>query len=493
MKRKLTGCLALLLTVCMAFTLAIPGLADREKEDFVYVAIGDSIAGGMRNEIDPETGKRDHQTLYYSRCNGSYPSLVAEAVGLGEDLKTDLDEYSGIQSWSDGFYPFLSGGTRTSEVLHMLTTDEEYAYDYDDPYVNGDYKSILLKADYLRKKTDKKPAAEKNPEQENMIDRFYKEGETEFALINRVKEADLITLGVGMNDFALGPVVMTGIIGDAALPEVDTDDPQELLEAVSKLPALLEEGYNTFTENYPIILEKLLEFAPEDVTILLVGYYNPYANVSLLPLGEGDGLGLGDLIGVVMQRADHFIKELAEQYDNVSYVDITGVSTDDYKGNKYKEVGQKNLLSDGIDSFMEAAQIDPHPNWYGHAYIAEKVLSVYRHVNEEKILLPQKGNLHLEIGGADGGFADFKKSGLGWTIETEKGYLGYPGSEKAAIWQYDGCLYSVKTEKTSKKLASGFNLTYYKPVIYYIGLDQKGKPTVTQERTEAVLYRVKGK
>ena len=309
MKKMIKKSLAVLLAVAMlSGCFAI--FASAEKEHFVYekyVLLGDSVASGHDDIL--------YLPTEFIRVEGSYSDLVADA--LGAEL-----------------IPMACPGFRTIEMRYMLEDD----YDYTDDFMFHDTADPeVMKA--------RIPEYRKN-----------------------IAEADLITLGVGGNDFG---TMLTWLVADimeenGVDPEVikeireigeevgavseTVDELVELANTAKALPALLEavpqalaNGLVTFFTNWNIMIEDIIELNP-DATLLVIGMFdNAIKSEEDLVVDEAEAakINIGQMI---VDMANIPMKEGAKKY-GYTFVDTTGTICVTY-----------------------------HPTAEGHQHIAERIL-----------------------------------------------------------------------------------------------------------------------
>ena len=176
MKKALATVLALVMLsstfVCFAAELNEDAVSVHKGQYENYLLLGDSAASGYRDEMsdnDKTFNKAYNHTTYW-RVPGSYADIIANAI---------IDDGS--------MTAFAAPGFRTIEIRYMLedefaaTCDDEYLFHPSQLYVYEDYG-------YL-------PGDER-------IRQAYKDA---------VANADLITLGVGGNDWG---AYLTWVIAD---------------------------------------------------------------------------------------------------------------------------------------------------------------------------------------------------------------------------------------------------------------------------------------
>ena len=284
--------------------------ASAEKEHFVYekyVLLGDSVASGHDDILYAPTE--------FIRVEGSYADLVADA--LGAEL-----------------IPMACPGFRTIEMRYMLEDD----YDYDDDFMFHDTADVdVMKA--------RIPEYRKN-----------------------IAEADLITLGIGGNDFG---TMLTWLVADimeakgldpklvAAIREISSNvdgltetvdqlveianTAQAIPELLDAVPVALANGLVTFFMNWNIMIEDILALNP-DATFLVIGMFdNAIKSEADLVVDEAEAakINIGQMI---VDMANTPMKEGAKKY-GYTFVDTTGTICVTY-----------------------------HPTAEGHQHIADRIL-----------------------------------------------------------------------------------------------------------------------
>ena len=309
MKKIFRKSLAVILVVTL-LSGAVSMFASAGKEHFVYekyVLLGDSVASGHDDILYAPTE--------FIRVEGSYSDLVADA--LGAEL-----------------IPMACPGFRTIEMRYMLEDD----YDYNDEFMFHDTADVdVMKA--------RIPEYRKN-----------------------IAEADLITLGVGGNDFG---TMLTWLVADimeakgldpalvAAIREISSnvdgltetvDQLVEIANTAKAIPELLDavpvalaNGLVTFFTNWNIMIEDILALNP-DATFLVIGMFdNAIKSEEDLVVDEAEAakINIGQMI---VDMANTPMKEGAKKY-GYTFVDTTGTICVTY-----------------------------HPTAEGHQHIADRIL-----------------------------------------------------------------------------------------------------------------------
>jgi lysophospholipase L1-like esterase len=252
-KKSLAVLLALLMLsgsfVCFAAELNPDAVNAHYGQYKNYLLLGDSVACGYRDQITENDEKFNdicNETTYY-RVPGSYADVLANAIIEDKSMTA------------------LAGpGYRTIEMRYMLEDD----YDYDDAFMFHD----TADPDVMKARIP-----------------MYRQN---------IAEADLITLGVGGNDFGtmitwlvadimeeqgMNPKLVEALrkIGNEAGSLGETiDKVVDLANTMKALPALLEavpaalaNGLVTFFTNWNIMIEDIYALNP-DATLLVIGMFD---------------------------------------------------------------------------------------------------------------------------------------------------------------------------------------------------------------------------
>ncbi len=315
-----------------------------------YLLLGDSAASGYRDEIldgDAEFNEANRESTYY-RVPGSYADVLANAI-IEDKSMTAL----------------AAPGYRTIEMRYMLEDDfkesctdkylfwPSHLYTYEDEVCSCHGENLLPGAEHFRE--------------------LFKKS---------IAEADLITLGIGGNDWGayLGWVV-NDILSDEhvadryinELAETLKEGPLDLSTVekaveiahlagalptlLQKLPAALDYGLGNFYKNWDIMIQDIYDLNP-DVTLMVVGMsdnslkgkhydYNGEIGESLAPEEEEDptkAAVMKTIIDFIMTVGNTPMIEGAKKF-GYTYVDTDGTT-----------------------------YVDSHPDAAGHVFIANKII-----------------------------------------------------------------------------------------------------------------------
>lgn len=358
MKNLMKKSLAVLLALMMLSTSFVCFAAVELNQDAVnahygqyknYVLLGDSVASGYRDEINDNDAAYNeaHMDSTYCRYTGSYADVLANAI------------------IEDGSMTALAGpGFRTIEMRYMLeddyaaTCDDEYLfhpshlYIYDDQYCEECGEYLLPGSEHFRK--------------------IFKQS---------IAEADLITLGIGGNDWGayLGWVITDILeaenVADKYVQmakelidggEMDMATVEKLVEVAhiagalptlaQQLPQILNYGLGNFYTNWDIMIEDIYALNP-DVTLMVVGM----SDNSL----KGKYYGYNGAEGEAIET-----EEQPEAIQSIINTVIDFIMT---VGNTPMIEGAEKFGYTYVDT-DGTTYVDSHPDADGHVYIANKII-----------------------------------------------------------------------------------------------------------------------
>ncbi len=328
--------------VCFAGGLNEDAVALHKGQYKNYVLLGDSVASGYRDVMsdnDDAYNKQYGETAYF-RVPGSYADVLANAIIEDKSMTA-----------------FAGPGYRTIEIRYMLEDD----FDEEDDYMF-------------------------HPAQMNTVGEPGSE-EYRTAYKKAVAEADLITLGVGGNDWGayLGWVIADVFeaenVADKYTAELENffkengmdlskiEDLVELAHTAGALPALvktlpeaLSYGLGTFYNNWDIMIQDIYNLNP-DVTLMVLGmsdnslkgHYFSYDGVPGEPVNGGE-----------------------EPDETTAAVTKTIVDFIMSVGNKPMIEGAENFGYTYVDT-AGTTYVDSHPDAAGHVFIANKIIEALPH------------------------------------------------------------------------------------------------------------------
>lgn len=315
-----------------------------------YVLLGDSVASGYRDEINDYDAQFNelHMDSTYFRYTGSYSDVLANAIIADKSMTA------------------LAGpGYRTIEMRYML--EDDYAANCTDEYLFWP-SHLYIWEDILGEELGA-------PGSEYWRNKFK----------TSIAEADLITLGIGGNDWGayLGWVVNQILeeenVGDQYIQqlqefmannELDLGSVDQLVEIahmagalpalLEKVPAALEYGLGNFYTNWDIMIQDIYDLNPD---------------VTLVVLGMSDNSLKGNYYdypaaGVVGEPVNGFSDPTADEAVSATSSLIDAVMA----------IGNKPMI-DGAEKFgyiyvdtAGTTYVDSHPDAAGHVFIANKII-----------------------------------------------------------------------------------------------------------------------
>ena len=364
MKRRnhlLRRTLSLVLVIVMAFGVFAVGAGAATQSTVRhynhYVCIGDSIAAGY--------GPYNDDLLGWETVPEAYHSIIANATGAS-------------------FQSLAHVGMRTEAVRALIEDGFQ-----------GDAVALSFNgiSTYMQWLDSRKSASDPCPdwlpiEIYNELKDYYGPGSFYDFYRGNIMAADLITVGLGLNDLFLYATKMTGWHLQALLT-VNTliSTLQEALNSsdISKTVAgvfnvateaglipvavadflyYMQEGYKEFYTNWLPLMEDLHKLSP-NATIVATNLYNPFGKVKLTEESERE---IGKNAEVLIARANQYIKDNAEK-GGYLFVDVRDT-----------EICDTQPIVNG--NFIHNILVDCHPTEAGHQYIADQIFAV----------LPEKGS-----------------------------------------------------------------------------------------------------
>ena len=335
-KKKIASrALALLLAfVMLGGLLAISAQAadaSNVKQYNYYVCLGDSIAAGY--------GPYAREVRGFVTVPQAYHGLVAHDTGAG-------------------FQSLSAVGMRTVEARWLL--DDEYsasdeAASYNAMYFNGMSDYLFWMAS--RKSVDD-PGDDRyqvlEPIKEELKD-YYGDFGLKYFYRDNIAKADLMTVGLGLNDVFLYAMKMTA---------ARLDDPSmNLVTEVATFLTFMNSGYNEFMKNWVPLINAIKRINP-NITLVVVGMYNPFSKVKLT---DASWANVGRIADTMVASMNNYLKQ---QADTLGY--------------KYADVTQTEIC-DTVPftdpTFFDRIVADCHPTEAGHRYMRDQILAQ----------LPEKG------------------------------------------------------------------------------------------------------
>lgn len=326
---------------CFAIGLNQEAVNEHRGQFENYLLLGDSVASGYRDVMcdEDDAYNKTYQETVYCRVPGSYADVLTKAI-IEDDTMT----------------AFAAPGYRTVEIRYMLEDDFDEADDY------------MF-----------------HPAQLNAVGDAGSE-EYRTAYKKAVAEADLITLGVGGNDWGayLGWVVsdifekenvadeyaeqLQGIIEGGAMDVETIKSLVEIVhlagalpELVATLPSALSDGLSNFYKNWDIMIQDIYDLNPD---------------VTLMVLGMSDNSVKGKYYGYNGEEGEPISTDAVTQSEVVTTI-VDFIMT---VGNTPMIEGAEKFSYTYVDT-AGTTYVESHPDADGHVYIANKIIEALPSVN----------------------------------------------------------------------------------------------------------------
>lgn len=326
---------------CFAIELNQEAVNEHRGQFENYLLLGDSVASGYRDVMcdEDDAYNKTYQETVYCRVPGSYADVLTKAI-IEDDTMT----------------AFAAPGYRTVEIRYMLEDDFDEADDY------------MF-----------------HPAQLNAVGDAGSE-EYRTAYKKAVAEADLITLGVGGNDWGayLGWVVsdifekenvadeyaeqLQGIIEGGTMDVETIKSLVEIVhlagalpELVATLPSALSDGLSNFYKNWDIMIQDIYDLNPD---------------VTLMVLGMSDNSVKGKYYGYNGEEGEPISTDAVTQSEVVTTI-VDFIMT---VGNTPMIEGAEKFGYTYVDT-AGTTYVESHPDADGHVYIANKIIEALPSVN----------------------------------------------------------------------------------------------------------------
>ena len=299
-----------LITSLMIFSVVNTNVVNAEEETTnngikqfdQYMAFGDSISRGLTGE----PGQEDHDAIAYDfkyrNVKGSYPYLVAQAVGCSNPQ--DLFE-NGIEN--SKYFPVCFMGESVTQMLDLLGVErsqEEKTKDYM-------YDRIMMGTYY------------------NYAKYLFGSSGTQGSVANILGSDEnkdkntLITTCLGLGD--VGIKSMTDLI----MSLIETDEGSYKLkeninteELIKTLLESVSSRYKQWTSDYDKFIKTIKSYN-DKATIIVVGYFNPFKNVKI---SQDQVIPFGDLINPTIKLMNAQAKQIAKK-NGCIFVDVSSAES----------------------------------------------------------------------------------------------------------------------------------------------------------------------
>ena len=391
MKKNVKRLIGLILVLALSMSLGCSALAATPEtvgQYKNYVALGDSVGSGFGQ---PDYNKYGKLVVIGERIEGSYPDLVADYVQ------------------AHSMAPWCVPGFGSGELRYLVDNSFEGTHLMDTELENLSFGT------YSRETMDTwRPIVQQ-----------------------QIREADLITLDIGLNDIWMGPIglvyeiaeygTITGDVRGTLQEELAKygtwetviRNTQYMLTGIMQNPdkwayfsgtliQVLYDYFTAFKENFTAIVECIYEMNP-DVTVVVPSSFNSFKSFQLIshgtnayaftvqtPTGEPLTFDLPFLGTVTIPKEIHvsntLIGNVAQPMYDFEYDAVRQSFVSKYPGQYfYADIGEVELIGDHLtvplyeNTSMDDSGYNPHPTTAGHKYIADQIISVLPDKNGETI------------------------------------------------------------------------------------------------------------
>jgi len=358
-------------------------------EDGTILMLGGACNGDRRSGYTYYLPEDVASEEYEEGALKEYPVLVAEALNNIEN-----GSITDFQSFYDKveFYPMSASMVRSCDVLYAL--DNSYSLD--------DLLWQILTTELKREDI------------KEIVDN------------GAIENSNIVILAFGGNDIFAGPIYKI------------TSDTSTGIKKIKNAINALNTGVETFNENFPRIMEEL-QNRNSECTYVIVGVYNPLYQYTIndilklfgIDIGIfGKFLKAGNLLDSMINKINTEMQKIANDYENVIYVDSYGVPIllDEIVAGNDVEIpiaANENISVQGINS--SAVSSSPvangiHPTEAGHEWLARKVLAAVEQIkvgNDKLIALDVYGMDEIEKILCDGKSVEYTLSDDGNTAFIE--------------------------------------------------------------------------
>lgn len=306
-KRILLALTAVAMMVVLLTTSAFAINSSAKK--YTYTCFGDSVSAGY-GLSGYENLTLDYNAFRWSVIENSFPDIIRDTKGAK------------INNFAHSAY-------RTTDLRVLL--DRSFTGDrmagYRLPSVNRDERNI----DW------------------NLVEQYRDEVE------KAVKESNLITVEIGVNDASMPALNATETFSDSLTSALTLNVPR-VIKDVTFYGALAEgelNAFRNFSANFDAIIENIHKYNSK-AKIVVIGNFNPMKDYKV---PAGFGLPIGPFVEPIFANQNNYMENQSPMRQYYDYVDITDVKTH---------------MNDP-ESPMYGA--DFHPTYNGHRQIAQRVLA----------------------------------------------------------------------------------------------------------------------
>lgn len=333
--------LALMLGMCSTFAFATTSAKQYEG----YIAFGDSMTRGVGTEewIAPSNFSKAYDynvrnvygTTATNLVNAAYPYIVSQELDCkGRDnfaeYITEFSKYM-VDESGEKYWPVAAAGLSLSSVMDLFGinfANPDMEYDHNTSALHAYYRDIVP----MYKCQDTVMTIPQN-------------GATYAALVDKWTKMGIQNLGSAAQQGFVGDItkLIRGQKNDGTQLFVDNDEdgkydllvsinlgltdvilkPMQTMTDSSNILQAIMDGYNYWSMAYPMLINEIHRLN-KNAEIVLVGFFNPYAEVTL---ANDTVMPIGDILNPIIAAMNLQCKQIADQFSFVKYADVSNAET----------------------------------------------------------------------------------------------------------------------------------------------------------------------
>lgn len=311
--------LALMLGMCSTFAFATE---QGTPQYDAYFAFGDSMTRGVGTEewIAPSNFSKAYdysvRNVYGAtgtNLNEAYPYIVSKAVDCDSPdsfVSYDIDD-------DVTYYPVAAAGLSLSSVMDLFGinfAEPDMEYDHNTSALHAYYRDLVPM--FRTANTVLTGAGLEN--YKTLVADEWKGKINDTRLNNATAGAAIIGDISQLIKGATNPLVTLNL----GLTDVILKPMQTMTDSDNILQAIMDE-YNYWSMAYPMLINEIHRLN-KNAEIVLVGFFNPYAEVTL---ANDTVMPIGDILNPIIAAMNLQCKQIADQFSFVKYADVSNAET----------------------------------------------------------------------------------------------------------------------------------------------------------------------
>lgn len=344
MKKFISLILALAMVLGMCTTFSFAGSEPTYKQYEGYIAFGDSMTRGVGTEEWAVPSNFSKAYDYNVRnvygitggaiVNAAYPYTVANAIGCDS-----VDSYINFETIvKPKYYPVAVAGLTLSSVMDLFGinfAEPDMEYDHNPNALHAYYRDLVPM--FRTSNTvivDEVTASYTNLAEKEWLSKDYYENVSyneaakstiRYNIENGIPlVCDITELIAGkMNNDTNGDGKYNLLVSlNLGLSDVILKPMQTMTDSSNILQAIMDE-YNYWSMAYPMLINEIHRLN-KNAEIVLVGFFNPYAEVTL---ANDTVMPIGDILNPIIAAMNLQCKQIADQFSFVKYADVSNAET----------------------------------------------------------------------------------------------------------------------------------------------------------------------